>query len=408
VLPEHVDDVLAIAQKYDLNAAVIGEVIEEPNYVVEFRGDIVANIPIKLLTEGAPLCAPGSPRALTHSKKPAVRGGTLQEKALQVLSSLNIASKEWIYRQYDHEVQTRTIVKPGEGASVISIDASRGIALSSGCNPTQVAADPFNGAASTVLENAMNLAVKGAIPIAFVNCLNFGNPEKEAIFYQLERAVNGLSHAARIIETPIVGGNVSLYNESEEFHTAIIPTPSIGMVGIVNDISKVPSAFFNHEGDPIVIVGETYPEYGGSEFAELFGIDGVAPKPRTEIKKNIEAIVKAIETGKISAANDIGRGGILTALAHMSARFGARVDLSHVLAEENELFSETSGRAILTVNSRDLRSILTLLEAREVPFASIGTVGKENLSIVIGDNSVMIPNETIKRSLNILNDRMTG
>jgi phosphoribosylformylglycinamidine synthase len=269
-----------------------------------------------------------------------------------------------------------------------------------------VAANPFNGAAVTVLENAMNLAVKGATPIAFVNCLNFGNPEKEAIFYQLEQAVNGLSYAARIIETPIVGGNVSLYNESEEFHTAIIPTPSIGMVGILNDISKVPSAFFNQEGDAIIIVGDTYPEYGGSEFAELFGIEGVAPKPRIDTKKNIKALVEVIETGKISSANDIGRGGILIALAHMCAGFGASVDLTHILGEENELFSETCGRAILTVRNKDLDSILTSLEERGVKFASIGTVVKGSLSITIGDNKLTFPLELVKQSLNTLSDSM--
>ena len=325
-----------------------------------------------------------------------------------MLSSLNIASKEWVYSQYDHEVQTRTIVKPGEGAAVISINASRGIALSSGCNPTQVAADPFNGAAVTVLENAMNLAVKGATPIAFVNCLNFGNPEKKAIFYQLEQAVNGLSYAASIIETPIVGGNVSLYNESEEFHTAIIPTPSIGMVGVLNDISKIPSAFFNEEGDAIIMVGETYPEYGGSEFAELFGLEGVAPKPRKGTKKNIEALVGAIETGKISAANDIGRGGILIALANMCARLGASVDLTQILGEENELFSETCGRAILTIKNQDLGSIITLLKTRNVPFALIGTVVKDRLSITIGDNKLTFPLELVKQSLNTLSDSMRG
>jgi phosphoribosylformylglycinamidine synthase len=406
VSPEHVDDMLAIARKYDLNGAIIGEVIEEPNYVVKYRENIVADIPIKLLTEGAPLCRPEHPRILSKHKERVVREMTLQEKALRVLSSFNVASKEWVYRQYDHEVQTRTIVKPGEGAAVLSIDSSRGIALSSGCNPAQVAADPFNGAASTVFENAMNLAVKGAIPVTFVNCLNFGNPEKEEVFYQLERAVNGLSHAARILETPIVGGNVSLYNESEEFHTAIIPTPSIGMVGILTDVSKVPAAFFNHEGDAIILVGETYPEYGGSEFAELFGIEGVIPKPRAEVKKNIDALVEAIETGKVSAANDIGRGGILSALAYMCARFGARVNLSHVLAEENELFSETSGRAILVVSRSDLNAVATVLEARDVPFTSIGTVGGEALSIVIGDNTLILPLKTIKQGLNVLNNRM--
>ncbi|MGZ4909505.1 MAG: phosphoribosylformylglycinamidine synthase subunit PurL [Halobacteriota archaeon] len=405
VSPKHVDDVLAIARKYDLNGAVIGEVIEEPYYIVEFHGDIVANIPIKLLTEGAPLCIP-EPKKEQRSNKPVVRRVTLQEKAVELFNSLNVASKEWVYRQYDHEVQTRTIVKPGEGAAVISVNASQGIALSSGCNPTQVAADPFKGAAATVLENAMNLAVKGARPIAFVNCLNFGNPEKEAIFYQLEQAVNGLSYAARIIETPIVGGNVSLYNESEEFHTAIIPTPSIGMVGILNDVAKIPSAFFNREGDVIIIVGETYPEYGGSEFAELFGIEGVAPKPRLDTKKNIEAIVEVIETGKISSANDIGRGGILIALAHMCEDLGANVDLTHILEEENELFSETCGRAILTVRNKDVGSILTLLKARGVTFASIGTVVKERLAVTIGRNKLTFPLELVKQSLNTLSDGM--
>ncbi len=406
VLPEHVDDMLAVARKYDLNGAVIGEVIEEQKYVVEWQGAVVADIPIKLLTEGAPLCTPEPPRVLPHQESPVVRGVTFQEKALRVLSSPNVASKEWVYRQYDHEVQTRTIVKPGEGAAVLSIDAPRGIALSSGCNPMQVAADPFKGAAATVFENAMNLAVKGAMPVAFVNCLNFGNPEKEEVFYQLEQAVAGLSHAARILDTPIVGGNVSLYNESEEFHTAIIPTPSIGMVGILNDVSKSPSAFFNNEGDAIVIVGKTYPEYGGSEFAELFGTGGIAPKPRAGIKTTIDALVEAVETGKISAANDIGRGGILSALAYMCARFGAKVDLSNYLAEENELFSETNGRAILTVDRRELDSILTLLDARDVPFAFIGTVGGEALSIVVGNSTITLPLETIKRSLNILNESM--
>jgi phosphoribosylformylglycinamidine synthase subunit PurL len=406
VLPEHVDDMLSLALKYDLNAAVIGEVIEEPKYIVECRGVIVADIPIKLLTEGAPLCTTEFPEVLPHQEQPVVRGVTLQEKALRVLSSPNVASKEWVYKQYDHEVQTRTLDKPGGGAAVLSIDAPRGIALSSGCNPTQVAADPFKGAAATVFENAMNLAVKGARPIAFVNCLNFGNPEKKEVFCQLERAVAGLSHAARILDTPIVGGNVSLYNESEEFHTAIIPTPSIGMVGILNDVSNVPSAFFNHEGDAIVMVGVTYPEYGGSEFAELFGIGGVAPKPRVGIKTTIDSLVEAVETGKISAASDVGRGGILTALAYMCTRLGAKVDLSHCLNEETELFSETSGRAILTVDPSELNSILTVLDARDVPCAAIGTVGGEALSIVVGDSVLTLLLETIKRSLNILNDSM--
>jgi phosphoribosylformylglycinamidine synthase len=154
------------------------------------------------------------------------------------------------------------------------------------------------------------------------------------------------------------------------------------------------------------MVGATYPEYGGSEFAELFGIGGVAPKPHAGIKTTIDSLVEAVETGKISAASDVGRGGILSALAYMCMRFGATVDLSHCLSEETELFSETSGRAILAVDPRELNSILTVLGARDVPFASIGTVGGEALSIVVGDSELTLPLETIKRSLNILNNSM--
>jgi phosphoribosylformylglycinamidine (FGAM) synthase-like enzyme len=384
VSPEHVNDVLDVAHKFDLNSAVIGEVIDSPRYVVLFHGRVVVDLPIKLLTEGAPLCTP------------------------EYLSSPNVASKEWVYRQYDHEVQTRTVVKPGSGAGVLVTDAPRGIALSSGCNPTQVAEDPFEGAAATVFENAMNVAVKGATPVAFVNCLNFGNPEKKGVFHQLEQSVAGLSHAARILDIPIVGGNVSLYNESEEFHTAIIPTPSIGLVGILNDISKVPNASFNRERDAIILVGETYPEYGGSEFAELFGIAGVIPKSRADIKATVETLVKAVETGEISAASDVARGGILATLAHMCSTLGADVDLSHCLSSADELFSETCGRAIMTVAKSAISDIVAILEAGAVPFALIGTVGGDALSITVGASKLTLPLELIKRSLNSVSCCMTG
>ncbi|MGZ4869288.1 MAG: AIR synthase-related protein, partial [Halobacteriota archaeon] len=406
VPPEHVQEVLAMASKYDLNSAVIGEVIDEPRYVVEFRGTVVADIPIKLLTEGAPLCTPERPKAQSHLEQPLAPDLTLKEKALRVLSSPNVATKEWVYQQYDHEVQTRTIVKPGNGAAVLSIDARRGIALSSGCNPTHVAKDQFQGAAGTVFENAMNLAVKGATPVAFVNCLNFGNPENANVFSQLERAVAGLSHAARILDIPIVGGNVSLYNESEEFHTAIIPTPSIGMVGILQDISMVPPAVFQEKGDIVMMIGETYPEYGGSEYAEIFEIGGAVPQPRETIKATIDALVKVVETGNITAASDISRGGIIAALGKMCKHVGAEVNLSSCLDDQNELFSESSGRAILTVTPGLLNSISAVLEAHGIPYAAIGTAGGGSLSITVGDSQLTLSLETIERSLNTLNEIM--
>ena len=406
VPPEHVHEILAIAHKYDLNSAVIGEVIDEPRYVVEFRGTVVADIPIKLLTEGAPLCTPERAKAQSYLEQSLARDLTLKEKALRVLSSPNVATKEWVYRQYDHEVQTRTVVKPGNGAAVLSIDARRGIALSSGCNPTHVAKDQFHGAAGTVFENAMNLAVKGATPVAFVNCLNFGNPENANVFSQLERAVAGLSHAARILDIPIVGGNVSLYNESEEFHTAIIPTPSIGMVGILEDISTIPPAVFQEKGDIVMMIGETYPEYGGSEYAEIFEIGGAVPQPRETIKTTIDVLVKVVGTGKITAASDISRGGLVAALGKMCKHVGAEVNLSGCLDDETELFSESSGRAILTVTPGSLNSVSAVFEAHDVPCAAIGTVGGGALSVTVDDSQLKLSLETIERSLNMLNESM--
>ena len=406
VPPEHIQEILAIARKYDLNGAVIGEVIDEPRYVVEFHGKVVADIPIKLLTEEAPLCTPKRLKAQSNLEQSRAPDLPLKEKALRVLSSPNIATKEWVYRQYDHEVQTRTIVKPGNGAAVLSIDAQRGIALSSGCNPTQVAKDQFQGAAATVFENAMNLAVKGARPVAFVNCLNFGNPENADVFSQLEQAVAGLSHAARILGVPIVGGNVSLYNESEEFHTAIIPTPSIGMVGIVDHISTVPPAVFQEKGDIAMMIGETCAEYGGSEYAEIFEIEGVVPQPRETIKTTIDAVVEIVGTGKITAASDISRGGLIAALGKMCKHVGAEVDLSRCLDDENELFSESAGRAILTVTPGSLDSVSAALETHDVAYATIGIVGGGALSITVGDNQLTLSLETIERSLTTLSESM--
>jgi phosphoribosylformylglycinamidine synthase len=406
VAPDHVDDLLEVAEKYDLNASVIGEVTEEAKYVVEWRGDIVADIPIKLLTEGAPLCTPERQKQTERQETLAIPELTLEEKASRVLASINVASKDWVFTQYDHEVQTRTVVKPGRGAAVLAIDDHSGIALSSGCNAAQVAVDPFKGAASTVFANAMKVAVKGATPVALVNCLNFGNPDKGEIYGQLERAVAGLSHAARTLNIPIVGGNVSLYNESEEFQTAIIPTPSIGLVARLRDVSKVPAAVFVRGGDAIILVGETYAEYGGSEFSEIFEIGGTAPLPRAEIKSTTEALAGAVDSGTVSAAIDVARGGILCALAHMCAHHGATVDVSRCLANENELFSETSGRAILTVACSDLNSTLASLQERSVSAIAIGIVGGETLSITIGKKKLVLSLKSIKRSLDALNEIM--
>ncbi len=409
VSPEHVDEILAIAGKYDLNGAVIGQVIAEPRYVVEHKGSVVADIPIKLLTEGAPLCTPPNSAAAEvkeHLLSP--RKAALRERMMGILSSPNIAAKEWVYRQYDHEVQVRTVVKPGNGAAVLKISGCKGIALSSGCNPQQVALDPFKGSVNTVVERAMDLAVKGAEPGAFVNCLNFGNPERADIYHQLEQAVEGLAHAARILGIPIVGGNVSLYNESEEYQTAIIPTPSIGIIGYVPDVTKCPPAVFRQEGDVIILIGTMSSEYGGSEYSTLFGLNGSVPEPHSDIKETIDTLTGLVQSGGITAASAVSRGGVVATLAKMCRDIGAAIDLSACIRHEDEIFSESPGTAVISVPPRDVNRVIDTLTSSGVPNATIGKASGNELIISVLDSTLILPLALIQECLDALTHRMVA
>ncbi len=408
VSPHHVDEILAIASKYDLNGAIIGEVIAEPRYIVEHKGSVVADIPIKLLTEGAPLCEPHRVATEITEQKRSVREASLRDRTISILSSPNVAAKDWVYRQYDHEVQVRTIGKPGSGAGVLKIRGSKGIALSSGCNPQEVALDPFNGSANTVFKRAMDLAIKGAAPSALVNCLNFGNPERADIYRQLKQAVEGLSYAARTLDIPIVGGNVSLYNESEEHETAIIPTPSIGIVGYTQDVTKSPPTVFKHERDTIILIGSTVAEYGGSEYSELFGVVGNVPKPPLDINKTVETLIELVQSDVVTAASVVGRGGIVAALAKMCIETGAAVSLSNCLTHEDELFSESSGRAIITVSPRNGTSVIETLDSRGIPNAVIGNVAADELRINVFDSELTLSLQQIRACLGALSERMVA
>ena len=403
---EHINKILQIADKYDLQASVIGEVIDEPRYIVEYLGEVVADIPIKFLTEDAPICQREAVGVMRKRPSGDIKTSGLKELTLMILSSPNIASKEWVYRQFDHEVQTRTVIKPGNGAAVLAIDGMFGIAVSSGCNPKHSAVDPYKGAALAVFENAMNLAVKGAQPTAFVNCLNFGNPENQEVYWQLKRSVEGLSYAARILNVPVVGGNVSLYNESEEFHTAIIPTPSIGMVGTVRDISRAPHIGFSNEGDVVIIVGETRSEFGGSEYNDIVNIFDTVPEPRQNIKRTIDTIVHLIESGLVSAANDVSNGGLIASLAEMCDKFGARIDVSNYLKSDVELFAESCGRAIITVRRRNLDKAERILEDAQVKYEMIGEVTGTKLIINTGLQELTLSAHELKRALNSLTEVM--
>jgi len=410
VAPENVDAVLALVDKYDLNGAVVGYLTDEPKYTVEFRGEIVADIPIGFLTEGAPTCeklsvAPAPPTE--EGKKPET-SEDLKEIFLKVLSSYNIASKEWIYRQYDHEVQLRTVVKPGEDSGVLKITDKKGIALSCGCQPRATLLDPYSGGKTAIIENAMNLAVKGSEGLAIVNCLNFGNPDKPEIYWQFKNAILGLGDAARELSMPVVGGNVSLYNESDEFKTAILPTPSIGMIGKVDIETLLPSGFFAKSGDTIILIGETTVEMGGSEYYACLGARNAGKVPA--VPKNAPAIIKvvieAVKSGKVSSAHDLSLGGIGAGLARMCRNVCAKVNLSEIaeMQADELLFSEAPARALLaTAEPEAVQKIL-----KDVPHTVIGKVGGNTLEIKGKDFEISLSLKEISEAYGSLTRFMMG
>ena len=410
VAPEDVDAVLALVAKYDLNGAVVGYLTEEPNYTVEFKGEIVADIPIALLTGGAPTCEKPSvaPISQVEESKAPETPKDLKAAFLKVLSSYNIASKEWIYRQYDHEVQLRTVVKPGEDSGVLRITDKRGIALSCGCQPRATLLDPYNGGKTAVMENAMNLAVKGADGLAIVNCLNFGNPDRPEIYWQFKNSVLGLGDGARELSIPVVGGNVSLYNESDEFKTAIPPTPSIGMIGKVDLEIPLPSGFFAKSGDTIILVGETTVDMGGSEYYDCFGAQNVGKVPPVpnNAPKIIKIVIEAARSGKLHSAHDLSLGGIAAGLARMCRNTGAKVDLSEVaeMKAEELLFSEAPVRAILATGEPD--AVLEIL--KDVPHMIIGKVGGNSLEVKGRDFEISLSQKEISDAYSSLTRFMMG
>ncbi|MEA1945027.1 MAG: phosphoribosylformylglycinamidine synthase subunit PurL [Euryarchaeota archaeon] len=390
VNPSNVDFVLAIAEKYDLDASVVGEFTDDMRYLVEFNGEVVVDLPIDFIAGGAPAFETESRRPekkTAEEERPDIRDD-LKTSILKLLASPNIASKEWIYRQYDHEVQIRTMIKPGDDAGILRIDSKTAIALSCGCNPEHIALDPYHGAAGSVLENAMNLACKGAYPVALVNCLNFGDPEDLEIYWQFAESVRGIGDMCRALRIPVVGGNVSFYNESDEFGTAIPPTPSIGMVGLLEDC-QIPAIGFANAGDTVILVGETEEELGGSEYYSIYGCTGGSvPAPPPDSSKIINSVKNAIKTGCVTSAHDVSSGGIAIALCEMAQEIGAKINLTDLkdLSSDATLFSESHGRAILATSDPDT----VIKQLQGLPHQIIGEVGGDDVSIKTVDGTMII------------------
>lgn len=255
--------------KYDLECVAIGKVTDDKQFRLLHKGEVVADIPVDALAEDAPVYHKPSKEPAYFAEFQAMdhevpQVDNLKETLLQLLSQPTIASKEWVYEQYDYMVRTNTVVSPGSDAAVTRIRGTRkALAMTTDCNARYVYLDPETGGKIAVAEAARNIICSGAEPLAITDNLNFGNPEKPEVFWQIEKAADGISEACRVLETPVIGGNVSLYNETSG--TAIYPTPVIGMVGLITDLDHITTQHFKNAGDLIYLVGETKGEFGGSE-----------------------------------------------------------------------------------------------------------------------------------------------
>ncbi len=379
ISPAQTDAVLEICEKHELPAAVIGEVTDTKLMVVEEEGEIIADLPANLLAD-PPTVEREAIAPVKNEEYVEVEHPSAEEALLKMLSSQNMASKRWVYRQYDHEVQIRTMVKPGDDAAVLRVDDEKAVALTADCNSIHTKLDPYHGGAGSVAEAIRNVVSMGAEPLCVVDCLNFGNPEKPEVFWQFKECVKGMSDLAGKFQTPVISGNVSFYNETEGI--TVNPSPVVGVVGVAN-IGDVRTLDFKKEGDQIIVIGWTYDELDGSEYHRTVHglVQGTAPQIRIDDEiqsaKSIMELVQNDAQGNITAIHDCSAGGIGIALAEMAIKsgLGATVDLSLVpredMTEFETMFSESHARYIVTVDSDGVDEFLEKINA---PCSVIGEV----------------------------------
>ncbi|MDK2782420.1 MAG: phosphoribosylformylglycinamidine synthase subunit PurL [Thermococcaceae archaeon] len=402
VRKEDLKEITKIFEKYELEWTVVGEIIEEPRYIVYWNSEKVADLPIDLLTEVPTIEWEAKPYNIERDVETPEIG--LKEAFFKVLSSPNIASKEWIWQQYDHEVQGRTVLKPGKDAAVLKINDECGLAFVSDGNPSYSYLNPYHGAMGAVAEVVRNLASVGAKPLALVDNLNFASPERPEVYWSFIETIKGLADAARAFNLAYVSGNVSFYNEVG--NRPIKPTPVVAGLGKVR-LENFMTMDFKDEGDLIAIVGITKKELGGSELYRVLNINGgVAPRVELEReRKNVEGVLKAIELGLIKAVHDVSKGGIAVALAEMalSGNIGFEVDISKVPVETKLnpieiMFSESHGRFIISFEEKNLEKVKALFDE----FAVIGKVGGTKFVFRCGEELVSMELETAREIYNSL------
>ena len=389
------EELRCVFAKWELDAVKIGEVTAGPELVVRHRGEPVARVPVDALADGPRYDKPHAPPAWLAERQafdplslpePADYGATL----VRLMSAPTIASKEWAYRQYDQQVGTNTLVLPGSDAAVLRIKGTRrAIAVSTDGNGRQVVLDPRRGGALAVCEAARNVSCAGGRPLGVTDCMNFGSPERPEILWQFAEAIDGIAEACRALEVPVVGGNVSFYNETSG--QAILPTPICGVVGVLEDAGRLATQWFKATGHRIALLGPDAVSLGGSEYLwTLHGrVAGRLAPLDLEMERRVQSAVRAaVQAGLVTAAHDCAEGGLAVALAESSvsgtrtgAAVGCDVTVERGRRLDETLFGEGPSRVVVSVEAARQREFEALMAESAIPWRWIGTTGGERLTV---------------------------
>ena len=388
------DEIKAIFDKYDLDAVAVGRVTDDKMLRLIHKGEVVAEVLADALAEDAPVYSMPDEEPAYFAQFQAMESVEPQvtdykETLTALLKAPTIASKEWVYDQYDYQVRTNTVVAPGSDAAVLRVrGTNKGLAMTTDCNSRYIYLDPTTGGKIAVAEAARNIVCSGGQPLAITDCLNFGNPEKPEIFWQIQKSADGISEACLALDAPVIGGNVSMYNERSG--EAVYPTPTIGMVGLVTDLSHVTTQEVKQAGDVVYLVGETKTEFGGSELQKLIDgkISGKAPAIDLDVEvARQKAILEAIRAGLVQSAHDVSEGGVAVALAEKTfAANGLGVNVTLTGSAVTALFAESQSRFVLTVKEENAAAFEQIVKDAQ----KIGVVTEDATLTINGDNVVLI------------------
>ena len=399
------DVVRRIFDKWDVPCAQIGRVTDDGMMRVLNNGSTAAEIPAKPLAEEAPLYSREAQPPAAGITDPSRNLATVDpvESLRQLLRDPTIASKNWVYRQYDHTVRTGTVVTPGSDAAVFHVRAAnKFLAATTDCNSLYCRLDPREGGRLAVAEAARNLACSGATPLAVTDNLNFGNPYKPENFWQLREAVEGVAEACRAFGTPVIGGNVSLYNESPA--GVVDPTPTVAMVGLIEREEWITTQYFKAAGDVVILLGEFGDEIGGSHYLKVVhGLKAGLP-PRIDFERELalqNALRELIRAGYVRSAHDCSEGGLAVAIAESCFNpdgfLGATIDLADAGAQrlDQVLFNETQSRVVISTMPENAEAVLQLFVQRGLPAHRLGTVGSSELAITATGETLRWPIQEI-------------